>query len=95
MIPNESGDRVRGNLAAFFIVCNCVSLAVLSVIGLFDIPRLLSGLALFPAVLCGDWVAGRIVSRGDRETIRRVLLVLCCLSGLTAIFPPGMVDSGG
>lgn len=85
LMQNESGDRIRGNLAAFFIVGSGVSLAVLSFNGLFDIPRLLTGLSLFPAILCGYWVAGRIVSRVDRETIRRALLVLCSFSGLTAI----------
>ncbi len=85
LLQNESGDRIRANLAAFFVVGCLLSLGALAMGGLFDAEKLSYGLLLMPPVLIGSWLAGKVAHKIDKEMIRRALLFLCSISGLVAI----------
>ncbi|WP_157673704.1 sulfite exporter TauE/SafE family protein [Endozoicomonas ascidiicola] len=85
LMQNESGNRIRANLGVFFIIGSAISLVLLSVNGLFSKQQLGYGVLLFPSVLAGHWLAGRVAERVEKEKIRQAMLVLCSISGITAI----------
>ncbi|WP_257265226.1 sulfite exporter TauE/SafE family protein [Endozoicomonas sp. ONNA2] len=85
LLQNESGNRIRANLAGFFVVGSFISLVMLGINDLLSIRQLFYGVCLFPAVLTGHWLAGKVAGKVEQERIRQIMLVLCSLSGITAI----------
>lgn len=85
VMQNESGNRIRANLSAFFALGGALSLIVLGMGGLLTKEILLVGVSFVPAVRVGSWLATKIVGYVNQETIRKALLFLCSLSGMVAI----------
>lgn len=85
LLQHESGDRIRANLSLFFLFGSLISLAVLWYNGLFGAQQLQYGLMLFPAVLLGFRLSTYLVHKVNKQRIRKMLLLLCSVSGGVAI----------
>jgi hypothetical protein len=75
-------DRLRGNLAAFFILTSTLTLFTLALAGQVSAWHFGVAVTLLPAVLLGNALANRIASRLDRRWLQGVSLSLCALSAL-------------
>lgn len=85
VMQHESGDYIRANLAAFFIVSSIMSLIMLTTVGRFGFQEIISSLPLMPAALGGYWVAMRTLHLVSHEKIRFFSLLLCIFAGAAAI----------
>ncbi len=85
LLQHENANLIRANLSAFFIVSCLMSLAVQAPAGYFSWHHFDLSLPLIPASLLGFWAASHWVDKIDKNHIRRISLVLCCLSGVAAI----------
>ncbi|MFK0573685.1 sulfite exporter TauE/SafE family protein [Endozoicomonas sp.] len=85
VLQNESGNRIRANLAVFFVVGSFISLVLLGINDLLTKEQLGYGVFLFPAVLAGHWAASKVAEKIEKERVRQIMLVLCSISGLTAV----------
>lgn len=86
VMQNETSDRIRANLSVFFVVSCIISLVVLWFGGLFGIQQFLYGLLMVPGVFIGNWLAVRVAPRINQAIMKRALLILCSLSGISAIW---------
>lgn len=75
-------DRVRGNLAAFFIVTSSLTIITLALAGQVGIWHFGAALTLLPAVLLGNALANRIAARLNRRWLQTISLTLCVCSAL-------------
>lgn len=75
-------DRMRGNLAAFFILTSTFTLLTLALAGQVSVWHFGVAATLLPAVLLGNALANRIASKLDRRWLQGVSLSLCALSVL-------------
>ena len=86
LLQNESGNRIRANLAVFFVIGSAISLVLLALNGLLSVQQIKYGVLLFPAVLVGHKVAGTVAERVAKERVRQIMLLVCSVSGLIAVF---------
>lgn len=75
-------DRVRGNLAAFFILTSTLTLFTLALAGQVSLWHFKLALTFLPAVLIGNALADAIAHRLDRRLLQGASLVLCTLAAL-------------
>ncbi|WP_417339049.1 sulfite exporter TauE/SafE family protein [Halomonas kashgarensis] len=75
-------DRLRGNLAAFFILTASLTLATLALAGQIHGWHLLMALSFLPAVLLGNALADKVAHRLDRRLLQGCSLALCSLAAL-------------
>lgn len=85
VMQHESGDYIRGNLAAFFIISASMSLLMLFAVGRFGVAELLLSLPLVPAAFAGYWVAMRYLHLVSPDLLRQASLALCTAAGLVAV----------
>ncbi|MGI9277431.1 MAG: sulfite exporter TauE/SafE family protein [Endozoicomonas sp.] len=85
VMQNQSGDKIRAQLSAYFVISCLVSLVILRVSGQLDWWHVKNAAFMVPAVLAGLWVAGRIAHRINQVLMRRALLVICSVAGTSAI----------
>ncbi|MGF1762728.1 sulfite exporter TauE/SafE family protein [Aliivibrio kagoshimensis] len=85
LLQHQEGNLVRANLSAFFVVSSVLSLLVQAPIGYMTMYHFMLSLPLLPASLLGYVVAMFYVDRLSKEKIRIASLLICSLSGLTAI----------
>jgi uncharacterized membrane protein YfcA len=86
LLQNEQAQALRANLAAFFVLSSVISLIVQTFTGHFTLKHLWLTLPMIPAALLGQWVAKRCCQRLDPKNLRAPILLLCALSGLTAVW---------
>lgn len=72
----------RGNLMAIFLLMTLIRVPSYAALGLITAPRLLSSLAVLPAVLAGAWIGHRTHLRIDEATFRRVVSLALMAIGL-------------
>ena len=77
-----SPDRLRGNLAAFFIITASLTLATLALAGQVYLWHLGLALTFLPAILLGNALADRIAHRLDKRRLQGASLSLCTLAAL-------------
>ncbi|AMD01651.1 sulfite exporter TauE/SafE family protein [Halomonas chromatireducens] len=82
LLHGLSPDRLRGNLAAFFIITSLLTLATLALAGQVQLWHLWLALTFLPAVLAGNALADRIAHRLDRRLLQGASLSLCTLAAL-------------
>lgn len=75
-------DRMRGNLAAFFIVTSLLTLATLALAGLVSTWHFKLALTFLPAVLVGNALTDVIAHRLDKRLLQGASLALCTLAAL-------------
>ena len=85
LLQNESGNRIRANLAMFFVIGSAISVVLLAFNGLLSLQQMGYGALLFPAVLAGHKLAGKVAERVEKERIRQIMLLVCSVSGLIAV----------
>jgi uncharacterized membrane protein YfcA len=75
-------DRVRGNLAAFFILTSMLTIITLAFANQIQLWHFQVALTFLPAVLVGNAVADAIAHRLDRRLLQGASLALCTLAAL-------------
>ncbi|MBP5981957.1 MAG: sulfite exporter TauE/SafE family protein [Halomonas sp.] len=75
-------DRMRGSLAAFFIVTSLLTLATLALAQQVHLWHFKVALTLLPAVLLGNLIADRIAHRLDRRLLQYASLTLCTAAAI-------------
>ena len=85
VMQNETGDRIRASMSAYFAFSNVISIVILAAANMFHWIHLKFALLLFPVVLSGSLVASKIAGKVDQQTIRMALLLLCSIAGITSI----------
>ncbi len=82
---DDSGPRIRGTLAGFFVVGLLISLTTLAFVGRFGRQEILAALMLLPAIVMGFVISNYIAPVVDRGYTRTALLVVSTLAGLSVI----------
>ena len=85
LLQHQEANKLRGNLAAFFVFSSIMSLIVQLCAGFLTWHHLLISLPLMPAVVLGYLAAIKLTKNWPKETIRKFALALCFISGATAI----------
>lgn len=75
-------DRVRGNLAAFFILTSMLTLMTLVLANQIQLWHFQIALTFLPAVLTGNVLADAVAHRLDRRSLQGISLVLCTFAAL-------------
>lgn len=82
---DDSGPRIRGTLAGFFVVGLLISLTTLAFVGRFGRQEILAALTLVPGIVIGFAISSRIAPVIDRGYTRTALLVVSALAGLSVV----------
>ncbi len=77
-----SPDRMRGNLAAFFVLTSLLTLLTLALAGQISVWHFKLALTFLPAVLLGNALADAIADRLDKQLLQRLSLGLCTFAAL-------------
>ena len=77
----------RGTLMAIFLLMTVVRVPSYAVFGLITTPRLLSSLAVLPAVLLGAYLGQRVHLRLDELQFRRLVSLALVAIGLVLLIP--------
>lgn len=85
LLQHQDAGKLRGNLSAFFVFSSMISLMILIPTGYFGWYHLYMTLPLLPAAWLGYMIANKTTQSLPKEKIRIGALVLCAVSGLTAI----------
>ncbi|AMO57204.1 hypothetical protein GZ77_16625 [Endozoicomonas montiporae] len=85
VMQNQSSERIRANLSAYFVASAVISLSILTYSGQFGWVQLKYGLMFVPCVLAGNLVARKLVPHVNQAMIRKALLLLCSVAGISAI----------
>jgi uncharacterized membrane protein YfcA len=85
----EVGPRVRGTLAAFYLVGTVASLLALFVIGRLGAAEIGATLVLLPGIVLGFAVSARIAGGLDRRGLRPALLWLSGIAGVLVLVRGG------
>ncbi|MBM7035881.1 sulfite exporter TauE/SafE family protein [Vibrio ulleungensis] len=85
LLQHQEANKLRGNLSAFFFFSSIMSLIVLFFVGHFTLTHVWLTLPLLPASYLGYRLALLCLGRISQQSIRYGSLVLCSLSGITAI----------
>ncbi|MGP9567281.1 sulfite exporter TauE/SafE family protein [Halomonas sp. AOP5-B2-8] len=75
-------DRMRGNLAAFFILTSTLTLITLALANQIQLWHFQMALTFLPAVLIGNALAGALAHRLDRRLLQGASLTLCTLAAI-------------
>jgi uncharacterized membrane protein YfcA len=82
---HESGERLRGALAGFFVMGSVLSMLTLACVGRFGGRELLAGLVLVPGTLAGYAASGPLARFVDRGYTRAAVLGVSAAAGLVLI----------
>lgn len=85
LLQRERGPVLRATLNAYFALGHVVSMAALAVAGELGLTQLLAALALLPALLVGDALAGPLRRVLDGGWTRPAVLGLCTASSLALL----------
>jgi uncharacterized membrane protein YfcA len=82
---HESGDRLRGTLAGFFVMGSLLSMLTLALVGRFTLDDALVGLWLVPGTVLGYALSGPLARFLDRGHTRAAVLGVSAAAGLVLI----------
>ncbi len=85
LYQHETGPRLRGTLAGFFIVGGLFSLVALIWVGRFGRDELNWTLLLLPATVLGFACSGRLTAWVDAGRTRRAVLGITLVAGVAAV----------
>ncbi|TKF21474.1 sulfite exporter TauE/SafE family protein [Vibrio genomosp. F6] len=86
LLQHQDANQLRGNLSAFFVFSSLISLIVQIPIGFFTLHHVFITIPLIPASWLGYKLAIMTTQSLPKEKIRTGALILCLVSGLTAIW---------
>jgi uncharacterized membrane protein YfcA len=81
----ESGPRIRGSLAGYFVVGLIISLITLALVGRFGQKEIFAALVLVPGIVTGFAISNHVAPVIDRGYTQTALLVVSTLAGLSVI----------
>ncbi len=85
LFQNEEPNKLRANLAAFFVITNIISLIALHCSGHFSLADFKQSLIYLPLPLFGIIIAYFIQNKVKGESIRYLVLILCSFSAITSL----------
>jgi uncharacterized protein len=85
LYQRETGSRLRGTLAAFFLIGVTLSLTGLRVAGRFGLSELRLATYLVPGVLAGFLLSRRVGHLLDRDVTRPAILTVSALSSVLVL----------
>lgn len=85
VLQHERPERLRGTLAAFFLMGTVIGMTGLAIGGQVDAADIRAGLLWAPFVLVGHLLAGPVRRRIRPETVRRGVLVFCVIASISVI----------
>ncbi len=85
LYQHSPGARLRGTLAAYFVVGALISLAGMAAVGRFGAAEAKWGLAMMPGVVLGFVLSGKAAEYLDGGRTRTVVLAVSALSGVALI----------
>ncbi len=86
LLQHQEANQLRGNLSAFFLFSSLISLAIQIPVGFLTWHHVMLSLPLLPAAWLGYILARKTTHSLPKEKIRMGALILCLLSGGTAIW---------
>ena len=86
LLQHQEANELRGNLSAFFMLSSVITIVVLICVGRFTFHHFLISLPLLPATWAGYRCALLSMKYISREWLRIAALLLCFISGVTAIY---------
>ncbi len=86
LLQHQEANQLRGNLSAFFVASSIISLTVQFAVGYVTLFHLKISLLLLPAAWLGYKVASLTTAHLPKSIIRYGSLLLCFVSGLTAVW---------
>lgn len=86
LLQHQEANQLRGNLSAFFVFSSIMSLIVQAPIGFLTLHHLFITVPLIPAAWLGYHLARLTTQSLPKEKVRLAALLLCSISGLTAIW---------
>lgn len=86
LLQHQEASQLRGNLSAFFVFSSMISLAVQAPIGFLTLYHIKIAVPLIPAAWLGYKLALLTTQTLPKEKIRYGALILCAVSGGTAIW---------
>ncbi len=86
VLQHAEGSKLRANLSAYFLFSSALSLAVLTYTGHFSWWHMKYGTMMLPPSLFAIWFSFRIQHLIKAEWMRMAILVLCSVSGVTALY---------
>ncbi len=86
LLQHQDANQLRGNLSAFFLFSSIISMVVQIPIGFMTFHHVMLSLPLIPAAWLGYVLARKTTHALPKEKIRIGALVLCLVSGTTAIW---------
>jgi uncharacterized membrane protein YfcA len=82
---DQSGARLRANLAGLFIFGVSISLLGLALVGKFGIHEILMGVILLPGTIIGFLFSNRWICHFDRHGLRKAVLLVSGSAGIVLI----------
>ncbi|WP_237360725.1 sulfite exporter TauE/SafE family protein [Vibrio marisflavi] len=86
LLQHQEANQLRGNLSAFFVFSSIISLIVQIPFGYLTLHHVWITIPLIPAAWLGYLLALKTTQSLPKEKIRYGALVLCLVSGLTAVW---------
>ncbi|RLD17036.1 sulfite exporter TauE/SafE family protein [candidate division KSB1 bacterium] len=82
---HQKGSKLRGTLAAIFILGTIIALISLSAVGKFGLQDIYRGLLLIPGVITGFLLSKKVVRFLDRGYLRPAILIVTTLAALVLV----------
>lgn len=86
LLQHQDANKLRGNLSAFFVFSSIISLVVQMPAGFLNWHHVWITIPLLPAAWLGYRLARATTQSLPKEKIRIGALILCSISGLTAVW---------
>lgn len=86
LLQHQEANQLRGNLSAFFVFSSIISLIIQIPAGFFTLHHLWISVPLIPAAWLGYKLARATTQTLPKEKIRVGALLLCSISGATAVW---------
>jgi uncharacterized membrane protein YfcA len=85
LYQQESGKKIRGTLAAVFLIGTMMAIISLIIIGRFGYRELYLSVISFPAMILGFYLSGKTSKYLDRQFLRPAVLIISTLSAIVVI----------
>ncbi|MGL6314204.1 sulfite exporter TauE/SafE family protein [Vibrio sp. WXL103] len=86
LLQHQAVNKIRANLAGFFLMSSALSLLIQIPIGYMSIKHVWLALPLIPAAYLGHKLALYALPRLSAKWVRNVSLTLCVVAGLGAVY---------
>lgn len=85
LYQHQTGERIRANLSAFFLVGAMISLAGMGAVGYITTTSWVYSALFLPSTFIGVWLGGKLKGRLSPTFMRPAILTLCSLSAVAVL----------